>query len=72
MDFAFCVFRDLLDNPINCNDLILRKLAASIILKSKCSQMSNIAISYDLHSLHSKGKLIVRQDEVSFSYILAI
>ena len=50
------VSRNLLDNPIDCEDAILKQLAASITLKSNCGQISNVAVESDLHFLHSEGK----------------
>ena len=51
------VSRNLLDNPIDCEDAILKQLAASITLKSNCGQISNVAVESDMHFPHSEGKL---------------
>ncbi|XP_027039913.1 melanocyte-stimulating hormone receptor-like [Pocillopora damicornis] len=55
--FAF-VLRNLLDNPIDCKDAILKQLAASITLKSNCGQISNVAVESDLHFPHSEESKI--------------
>ena len=62
--FAF-VLRNLLDNPIDCKDAILKQLAASITLKSNCGQISNVAVESDLHFPHSEGKLSSNKRSVS-------
>ncbi|KAJ7360286.1 Adhesion G protein-coupled receptor L3 [Desmophyllum pertusum] len=45
---------DLFDNPLKCDDRILRSLATSITLKSNCHGLS-IVVGYDLHSLRTRG-----------------
>lgn len=49
---------NLLDNPIDCEDAILKQLAASITLKSNCGQISNVAVESDLHFPHSEESKI--------------
>ena len=56
MNIFYFVSRNLLDNPIDCKDAILKQLAASITLKSNCGQISNVAVESDLHFPHSEGK----------------